>query len=149
MVAACAELVQPDPSSAPDDEPGTCRLPISRGSPILATMRFDPQLGVTNLVNDSNGRRRHGRLEQESLVCDLGPILDLSATGMRIIARRLPKREFEAEIYGIGVRLHIRGEVRWSKRIGLMRFELGIRFIEPSCELTKQLTELALAHRRR
>jgi hypothetical protein len=112
-------------------------------------MRFDPQLGITDLVNDSDGRRRRGRLRVDSLKCNHGRILDLSETGMRIVTRSVPKSPFKVVICGIDGRLELRGEVRWAKPSGFIRFEVGVRFIDPSPELTKQLTRLAMLHRRR
>jgi hypothetical protein len=113
-------------------------------------MRFDPQLGVTELVDDGNGRRLHGRLAQELLACDLGEVIDLSATGMRVLARRLPSREFEAEIYGASSdRVRVRCKVRWSRQTGRKQFEVGLEFIDPAPDLLQNLTKIAMAHRRR
>ena len=110
-------------------------------------MRFDPQAGITRLVKPDSARRKQGRLEQESLISNLGPVMDLSAGGMRIIARKLPKTEEEIELRGLGDSISLKAHTVWSRKIGLMKFEVGMVFLNVTPEIAKKLTNLAMNNR--
>jgi len=113
----------------------------------IRDMRFDPQAGVTRPIPDAATRRQRGRIEQESLTSNLGPVLDVSASGVRILARRVPKGEVTVELIGLGGRFEHRGRVVWSKRIGLFKHEIGIEFEDITPEMSQQLTRLATDNR--
>ncbi|MEM7230127.1 MAG: PilZ domain-containing protein [Planctomycetota bacterium] len=111
-------------------------------------MRFDPQAGQTpESPTDENGRRHSGRLPQEGLMSNLGPVLDLSSSGMRVEARRTPEREVEVCLYNDGEGVRVKGEIIWSKRSGLLKRELGVRFVDVTPEVSAVLTRIAAANR--
>ena len=112
-------------------------------------MRFDPQAGLTGLTPGGKQRRRHGRLEQEAVTCDLGTVLDLSASGMRIGSRRVPKGDFVVCIRGYDIAVVVTGRLAWQKKVGLFRHELGVEFIDLTEEMSRQLNSLAMNHRQR
>ncbi len=113
----------------------------------IQAMRFDPQAGLTRLLRRSNNRRTGGRLEQEAVICDLGQVLDLSVTGMRVQCRRTPKEKFSTHLCGLGVQMTVHGRVVWSKKIGLLKHEIGVESISLSAEATTQLTPMAMNNR--
>jgi hypothetical protein len=122
--------------------------PAEPADPVV--MRFDPQLGLTRLKTLGNGRRRCGRLEQEMLECDLGPVHNLSVGGMRITCRRPPDDEpLTTTIRGLGEPITLRGRVKWTKRIGWRKIEAGIEFIDVTPDLARRLTAIATDHRLR
>ncbi len=51
-------------------------------------MQFNPTIRLSRFLGSRDGRRIPGRLPQEQLVSDLGPVLDLSAGGMRVLCTR-------------------------------------------------------------
>jgi hypothetical protein len=111
--------------------------------------RFDPQLDMTRVQRVDNGRRSCGRLTQEGVVCDRGPVHDLSATGMRFVCRKLPPAEFETRIQGLGEAVVVKAKSVWEKRIGLFRHEVGVEFFELTPETSATLTRLAMVCRPR
>ena len=115
----------------------------------IQNMRFDPQAGVTRPISNAATRRQRGRIEQESLMSNLGPVLDVSASGVRILARRVPKGEVSVQLIGLGGRFELRGRVIWSHRIGLRKHEIGIEFDDITPEMSRHLTRLATDNRLR
>ena len=115
----------------------------------IQNMRFDPQAGVTRPIPDAATRRRRGRIEQEGLVSNFGPVLDVSAGGVRILARKVPKGQVTVELIGLGGCFTLRGRVVWSQRIGLLKHDIGIEFDDVTPEMARHLTRLATDNRLR
>lgn len=115
---------------------------------IPLVMRLNPQAGVTEVRTES-GRRRRGRVGQEAVICNLGPVSDLSTAGMRVKCHRVPKGEFVAHLVGLGGEVNVRGRVAWVKRCGLFRKECGIQFMDVTPELARQITALGMTNRNR
>ncbi len=115
----------------------------------VLTMRFDPQAGISRLVKTAPARRKQGRLEQESLVSSLGQVLDLSAGGMRVLTRKPPKGEIHIELRGLGDTITLVAQVAWSKKIGLLKYEVGLVFLNVTPERVQKLTNLAMNNRLR
>lgn len=118
--------------------------------------------------------RRFGRLPQETLSCNLGEVLDLSAGGMRIGCRRVPTPGSEpgatghagnsddsdnADHPGRGLlTIHISdhpmsppltGRIVWTKKTGWIRHEFGVAFEGLSSEQSEMLSEIAMVYRER
>lgn len=101
---------------------------------------------------ESDNRRRAGRLPLEALSCELGPIEDLSQTGMRVRSwRRLPVPELMLTLRGYDSYepLRVACRVTWIRRDGIFRYELGFQFMNVTPALVRRLTALASAHRQR
>lgn len=107
---------------------------------------FDPDDEPTIGTAD---RRASSRVEPGALVSSVGPILDLSGSGMRVEARDVPKHPFTVEIRHEGERHFARAEMVWSKRVGFRRREAGIRFLNVDPALAETLTRIAMESRRR
>lgn len=91
----------------------------------IANVLADTQRGANN--------RKAGRLVCELVKCDLGEVLDLSRSGMRVKAKGTPgvkKGEcYALTINGPGVRLTLGTKVVWVKKSGLLGgVELGLEF---------------------
>jgi hypothetical protein len=112
-------------------------------------MVFHPQAGIINEDDGRESRRRTGRVALEAVVCELGTVRDLSATGMRVITRRPPKGAFTLHVRGLDSEVEIDGRVAWAKRIGLFRFEVGVKFINVSEDQAQKLTRMGMTNRRR
>jgi len=79
----------------------------------------------------------------QDVTCSLGKVLDLSASGMRVLTKeKLPTHE--AITFSIGASeetIPVCGRVVWTKRAGFFKREAGIRF-----ERLPEATIAALKH---
>ena len=86
----------------------------------------------------SSGRRSKIRNHRVELQCSLGRVLDISATGMRVSCRRVPKEKWIKILLNTTVDpLPVRARVAWTKRMGFRKHEVGLHFVEPSPEIVK------------
>ncbi|MCH8164094.1 MAG: PilZ domain-containing protein [Planctomycetes bacterium] len=108
---------------------------------IWFTIAFD----MAHKLGDA--RRAYGRLRQEALDCNLGAVLDLSLGGMRVQCNRPPKGEVDVELVGSEVKLRLRAQVVWTRRVGFRKYEVGLNFLRLPAETSKQLTRISLNHR--
>ncbi len=82
-------------------------------------------------------RRAQIRVPQSELHCSLGPVLDITSAGMRVMCRRTPKENWiKFDLNTTVEPLPVRAKVVWAKRLGFRKHEVGLRFIQPSPELS-------------
>ena len=105
--------------------------------------------GVTGPWGRNATRRRTGRLPQESLVSNLGPVLDISIGGMRVISRSPLRGTVTVQFGAYSLPERLDATVTWSKRTGLFSREVGLRFENVSPRLCAVLTQIASLHRYR
>jgi len=83
----------------------------------------------------------------DALNCNQGKMCDLSAAGARFLKHSLiaPKKGqvWELIIGSEETHVLVQSEIMRVTRKGLTRYEVGVRFIEPSAEALDKLTELA------
>ncbi|MHC5002784.1 MAG: STAS domain-containing protein [Planctomycetota bacterium] len=84
-------------------------------------------------------RRATPRVTPQFLRSDLGEILDLSISGVRVRSRRRLTGRQPVRLWRDGVDLDLNGEVMWSRRLGLFAHEIGLRFIEPAASALEVL----------
>jgi hypothetical protein len=109
-------------------------LPIPRSS----------QQPATSAAN----RREAGRvLVNGDVRCNLGQVIDLSATGMRLQSPRRLANVLMAEIRTRSVALQIPAEVVWCKRVGFRRHLAGLRFLDLDDRIGTALMQIASMHR--
>ncbi len=82
---------------------------------------LEPQRGVKSFLQLGDDRRTGGRLPQELLECNLGPVLDLSTGGMRVLCKRPHQGPLEACLRASQYSMTLSGQVVWSKRLGFRR----------------------------
>jgi hypothetical protein len=91
-------------------------------------------------------RRRHARIRQLSLESSLGPVLDLSRSGMRVQTHRRIRGEIDVVIFNrCGPPLQLRARVVWTKRSGFRRHVAGLQFVDPPQHVARALTEIGTA----
>ncbi len=112
-------------------------------------MQFNPQTSLTRFIGRREGRRIPGRLSQESLQSDLGPVLDMSSGGMRVLCRRPYQGEFRIEVQGYDVVLSLQARVAWVQKLGFRRFEIGFAFLDIDEDVALMLTRISTIHRER
>jgi hypothetical protein len=91
-------------------------------------------------------RRAHGRRVQERLKCNLGPVLDLSRGGVRVLATRPLAGDVVVRIRTAELEVCLAGEIRWTRRLGLRRHEAGIEFRKVEPDDARKLTRIASDH---
>jgi hypothetical protein len=88
-------------------------------------------------------RRRAPRTYQEMLQSNLGPVVDLSLAGMRVIAGKKLKGRVTVELpYGSDT-ITVRALVVWTNQIERRQFEAGLRFVDLRPEQAHQLLAIA------
>jgi hypothetical protein len=108
---------------------------------------------------ESNGdnRRRYGRLLTDELYCTLGalsvgPVLDLSAGGMRICSRALSglSRDDVIDVTLVcgPTKVRLRARVAWTKRSGFLRVQVGFEFLNPDEKQVFTIQQMATFARR-
>ena len=68
---------------------------------------------------------------------------------MRVLTRTPPSGSVKIKFRDYQLPGELEGAVTWSKRVGLLMREVGIRFDNVSPELSNALTRIASAHRHR
>ncbi len=109
----------------------------------------EPQRGVEDLLQLGDDRRRAGRLPQESLECNLGPVLDLSTGGMRVLCKRPHEGPLEVRLQASQYSLTLSGQVIWSKRLGFRRHEIGVQFVDLDDDTSQVLSRISATYRMR
>ncbi|MHC4991502.1 MAG: hypothetical protein ACYTGC_11025, partial [Planctomycetota bacterium] len=74
--------------------------------------------------DNAGSRRTSDRILQEMLESSIGPIIDLSSTGMRVICQRPPKEKVEVDILDHGMQIRVTGYVVWKKKIDRRHHEV-------------------------
>ncbi len=115
-----------------------------------SVVTYNPLPFFRQMKPNVNGRRA-ARLEQEMMTSNLGTVLDLSGTGVRLLCRRPPEIGSEAALTlrCLGQEATLRAVVVWCQKVGFLRHEMGLHFIDPTDEQRRQLTALAMVGRRR
>ena len=89
-------------------------------------------------------RRRDVRLRQESLQSNLGPVIDLSRSGVRVRCRRRLRGTVDLTLFSrTGPHLEVKARVVWSKRLGFRKHVAGLEFIDPSPTFAREVGDLS------
>lgn len=143
---------------------GAARAAVYRrfGAACINALNRDPALldskGIVQFRNDTNlprfigtrdGRRIPGRVPQDSLFSSLGPVIDLSSGGMRVLATKPYDGKLRVTLWGGDVEVVMAAQVAWARRLGFRRHELGVSFLDLDEALRKVLTRMATDHARR
>ncbi len=110
---------------------------------------LEPQRGVKGLLQLGDDRRTGGRFPQESLECNLGPVLDLSTGGMRVLCKRPHQGPLEACLQASQYSMTLSGQVVWSKRLGFRRHEIGVQFVDLDDDTVRVLSRISASYRMR
>jgi hypothetical protein len=100
-----------------------------------------------NEVETDNDGRGCPRLRQEGLRCNYGEVVDLSRAGMRVRGGRSASGVVDVTIGEGEERLELRAEVMAHRRLGLLRHELELRFLDVTAQLAARLGRMCTNHR--
>lgn len=97
-------------------------------------------------MDDSERRKAAGRFRAQNLRSRLGPVMDLSITGMAVLCTSSYERII-GEQSTIWICMH-RGEkfpfqvqVRWSRKLGFRRHKVGLSFVDLTPQQRMLLTD--------
>ena len=94
-------------------------------------------------------RRRHGRVRCDETKCTLGEVLDLSASGVRVLIRgrvRLKKDSVTPMLLEIGDAVApVKAKVVWISREGWFRHTAGLQFVDLTPEQKAKVAQIAQA----
>jgi hypothetical protein len=84
------------------------------------------------LTSTPKNARRAGRVRCQWTHCNLGEVLDISSTGMRVLCKRRPAADvgsvLAAVIDGLDGPVDVAGKVIWKKKVGFFRWQIGVEF---------------------
>ena len=112
-------------------------------------MQFRHNVMFSRFIGHREGRRVPGRLPQDELWCNLGPVLDLSTGGMRLLCTKRHTGPLRAELKGADMSMRLEGRVAWTRRLGFRRHELGLAFLNVDDTGREILSRIAQSHRAR
>ena len=102
-------------------------------------MRLEDAAAVT--------RRRHGRVRCDETKCTLGEVLDLSASGVRVLIRgrvRLRVGAVMPMVIEIGeATAPVEAAVVWVRRAGWFRHIAGLQFVNVTPQQRARLVQIA------
>ena len=88
-------------------------------------------------------RRKSGRVKAESIVgCSLGRVMNLSTGGIRVRTRRRLGVVITVDLSTSTGRVRVRCEVVWTRRQGFGRYLNGLRFVEVTPAISRQISML-------
>ncbi len=89
-------------------------------------------------------RRKSGRLNQETVACNLGSVINLSGGGLRLLSRRRLNGILNVELWDTHRGLRLRGKVAWCRRIGFRKHEVGVKFLNITPDIASDLSAIAI-----
>ena len=123
---------------------GGCQLPVR--DDLYRVIPVNPKSSRSEAARLVNPRRavRHAAM---NLACELGSIVDLSETGLRILCVGRPKVEVGSmvrlSVASPMQKLTVSGQVMWVKRPLLKAGQVGVKFVNTSEGVARALVELA------
>lgn len=91
-----------------------------------------PPAGLAIKAPGASSPRKHGRMVCEMLSSSLGPVLDLSGGGMKVLvhSRRAPRRDKcqTIKLQAVDGVMRVQGVIVWARRFDARSFVVGVRF---------------------
>ncbi len=95
----------------------------------------------------NSNARKHGRVKSPTITCELGDVIDISASGMKVRASAKPTFKAgdvtKVTIQGINRPFAVAARFAWSRRNSLFKWTLGFQFDTLSDEARQELLEIA------
>ncbi len=118
------------------------------GKPVQGIRNIMPFLGLGE--STESNRRRTGRLKTDCVTCDAGEVIDLSASGARVLAKRA-WREGEVrrvEVEGPNISVRVPARCVWTRKEGKKNL-IGLAFEQLGEDQHLALMALARAYAHR
>ncbi|MCX5688318.1 MAG: PilZ domain-containing protein [Planctomycetota bacterium] len=113
-------------------------------NPTKSELRCD--LHESEQHNRDSQRRRHGRVLLQEVSCTLGTVLDLSASGMRVLCTLKPPAigsTITTTLQTLDGAVNLEAVVIWTRRTSIFKVQAGIEFRNLTAEVHRALTALA------
>lgn len=99
----------------------------------------------------SSNQRKHGRVRCQGIYCSFGEILDMSASGMRVLSAIRPPpvdKIVTVTIQTLEGPIAVEARVIWSRKTSFFKREIGMRFVDllPSAASALSRVGSASAH---
>lgn len=95
---------------------------------------------------DGADRRRHHRVKGTgSLTSNLGTVLDISASGLRVLGKTAAEGQGRVELTASGQSIVIPARVVWSHKVGFRKYVMGLEFIDLDEKQANKVREMATA----
>lgn len=133
------------PKTKPGAKPPT-KAELKKETRLINTEKFAGGRGATAGVLRSE-KRSGGRIRTSSLMCEVGPVLDLSPGGLRAHSRKQPQFRVGDPI-SLTLRaedesMDVRGKVVWIRVDDRCEFDVGVQFENPEAIRRGKLMQLA------
>ncbi len=79
---------------------------------------------------------------EQAVKCDVGSVVNFSSAGLRVRSIRRLKGKLKIELWSARDRVTVWAQVVWSKRVGVCKYEAGLRFRDVTEETARRLTDL-------
>jgi hypothetical protein len=93
-------------------------------------MGAEKPLKTSGQAGLTSNRRIYRRRPQDALECNYGPVLDLSASGMRFIGKKMLSGPIEVSIMGKGIEIKLKAKVVRCKKLGFRCYESAVQFLD-------------------
>lgn len=96
--------------------------------------------------NRESQRRRHGRVLLQEVACTLGTVIDLSASGMRVLCASKPPAigsTITTTLQTLDGTVNLEAVVIWTRRTSIFKVQAGLEFRNLTAEVCRALTGLA------
>ncbi len=132
----------------------TCPLPLPTRVRLTRSRPLSDEISKGRLVNDPrlsdstdalpvDERRRDARIRQRSLHSSIGPVIDLSRSGIRVLGTKRLRGAVEVVVFNrAGPHLHLRARVVWSRRLGFRNHLVGLEFYDLNENVARQLAKI-------
>ncbi|MEE9131821.1 MAG: PilZ domain-containing protein [Phycisphaerales bacterium] len=111
----------------------------------MSRSRSDSDRAIQQVINcpyPGPERRRSVRFKLGELKCNLGRVLDLSSGGVRLLHWRRLKGRHEITLYDRDGGVRVEAEIRWTRRLGLFKHEMGLQFVNVPPDIAAKLKRL-------
>lgn len=99
-------------------------------------------------LHGESNRRNAGRIcVSDDVQSSLGTVVDISATGMRVLSRKPQCGSAEVTLNAPDITLTLQAEIVWSRRAGFRQHLLGVRFLTVDAPSAAILTRIASENR--
>ncbi len=108
----------------------------------MSESRSDADRAIQQVINCSYPgpeRRRAVRFKLGELKCNLGRVLDLSSGGVRLLCWRKLTGRRELTLFDRDGGVRVQAEVRWTRRRGLLKHEMGLQFVNVPPDIAAKL----------
>ena len=93
---------------------------------------IERQMQLERATQEAINKRRHGRLKPGMMWCNLGKVLDFSASGLRLATKHHLEGEQVVVIKAYEQSILLHGKIVWERKLGFRKFQVGIEFMNVS-----------------